>query len=580
MKSRRLLSPTLNTLRPLLPAYLSLVVLSLPLPILFFAAPLYAGQVMSRVMTSRSETTLVLLTVISLFLIAVYSAIEWVREQSLQRAGVAIDAKLSGLLFDAMHRPNAASGVMASSGTLNDFNIVRDTLSGRSVTAVIDALWAPLFILAMTAIHWVFGLVAAALMTLTALIAALNYWFADKDVKRSYHLHAKALEFGQAVSRNVDSVRALGMLPRLRDRWATIHQASLGWQSAASAKANIFAALTRFLRNSQMIMIYAIGAVLYLNQEVSAAGIFVAMMIMMRSLLPIDALISNWQNYTRFFTALARVDEVLRAADDRPRRPSLPMLGGAVTVSRVYAAAPGSDRIILNDVSFSVEPGRIVGVVGSSGAGKSCLARVLVGIWAPRRGSVSMGDHDLAHWNEDELGLRVGYMSQDIELLPGTIAENIARFDPDAVEDPSRVLAAVELAGIQDLIKSLPEGLATPVGLGGHVLSGGQRSRVALARAVYGDPMLVVLDEPNSNLDAASEQTLIRATQRLQARGATVFIVTHKLNILNYCDDVLVMNAGSVQAFASRELIVDRLPRLRAQPTLSVVGGEPEAGAA
>jgi ABC-type protease/lipase transport system fused ATPase/permease subunit len=368
------------------------------------------------------------------------------------------------------------------------------------------------------------------------------------------------------------------MLPRLRDRWNDIHSAALGWQSAAGSKANLFSAVTRFLRNSQMIIIYAIGAVLFLNQEVSAAGIFVAMMIMMRALMPIDALISNWQNYTRFFSALARVDDVLRDADDRPRRPSLPELNGALTVSRVYAAAPGSDRIILNDVSFSVEPGRIVGVVGSSGAGKSCLARVLVGIWAPRRGSVSMGDHDLAHWNEDELGLRVGYMSQDIELLPGTIAENISRFDPDALADPTKVLEAVDLAGIQDLIKSLPEGLATPVGPGGHVLSGGQRSRVALARAVYGDPMLVVLDEPNSNLDAASEQTLIRATQRLQARGATVFIITHKLNILNYCDDVLVLNAGAVQAFASRELIVDRLPRLRAQPTLSVVGATAETG--
>jgi ABC-type protease/lipase transport system fused ATPase/permease subunit len=215
-------------------------------------------------------------------------------------------------------------------------------------------------------------------------------------------------------------------------------------------------------------------------------------------------------------------------------------------------------------------------VIGPSGAGKSCLARVLVGIWPPRSGSIAIGDHDLAHWNEDELGRHLGYMPQDIELLPGTLAENIARFDVGAASDLSNVIAACELAGLADLIRSMPEGYATKVGPGGHVLSGGQRSRIALARAVYGDPSFIVLDEPNSNLDARAEQVFLDMVQKLRARRATVVIVTHKLTTLTCCDDVLVLNAGSVQAFGPRDQIISRIPRLAAAPPLTVIEGAAE----
>ncbi|NJO53680.1 MAG: ATP-binding cassette domain-containing protein [Bacteroidales bacterium] len=464
----------------------------------------------------------------------------------------------------------------ASPTTLNDFNTVRDVLSGSSVSAVFDAFWAPIFIVAMAFIHWVFGIYALMLVLFSVGASWLNHVLVKNDSQRSSSMFAKAGEFGLAVTRNVEAVRALGMLPRLRDRWYDLHARMLGWQQAASRPNDILATMVRFVRNAQMILIYTVGTILFLHQEISMAVIFVAMIVMLRALAPIDSLITNWRTYAGFASALARVDDILKDADDRDARISLPGLSGPLVVSRVYATAPGSDRPILTDVSFTVAQGRTVGIVGPSGAGKSCLARVLVGIWAPRRGSIAIGDHDLSHWNEDELGQQMGYMPQDVELLPGTIAENIARFDPKAAEDSSGIIAAAELTGITDLVKSLPDGYNTRVGTGGHVLSGGQRSRIALARAVYGMPAFIVLDEPNSNLDALAEQSLMTMLQKLQAMQSTVLIVTHKLNILNYCDDVLVLNAGTVQAFGTRDQIVDRIPRIRSQPNLMVIEGTAE----
>ncbi len=242
-------------------------------------------------------------------------------------------------------------------------------------------------------------------------------------------------------------------------------------------------------------------------------------------------------------------------------------------VSRLFATAPGHDKIILNDISFTLDQGRVLGVIGLSGAGKSCLARTLVRVWTPQRGTISIGDHEISHWDQDEFGRGIGYMAQEIELLPGTVAENIARFDPQAATNSAAVLEAAELAGIQDLVRKLPDGYNTNIGPGGHVLSIGQRHRVALARAVFGNPTFVVLDEPNANLDALGEQALVQMIQKLQTRGTTVVVVTHKLNLLAYCDDLLVLNAGTAQAYGPRDQIVSRIPRLKASPNLTVIEG-------
>jgi PrtD family type I secretion system ABC transporter len=574
--NRKLSSPILNELRPLLPAYVTLFGFSFFSPILYLASPIFVEQMYDRVVFSRSTDTLFVLAVIATYLILMFSILEWVRKKALARLGNAIDERFSRVLFETLHRSAGAAQVARSPNILADFNTVRDFLSGYLLTALFDALWAPLFILVMTVVHWVFGAITLLLLVLSATMTVLTHWLTKKDLQRYQQISIKTQEFGQAISRNVETIRALGMLLPLRDRWYELHARMLGWQAAASVWADIFTYVVKFTRSSQMICISSVGTLLYLNNEVTPANTFVAMTLLMRGLGPIDQVISNWKMYSVAMASLERLDNVLRGLDREGPKMSLLRLGGPLVVSRVFAFAPGGERPVLNDVSFTLGEGRTLGIVGPSGAGKSGLARVLVGIWPPRAGNIAIGDHDLAHWNEDELGRHLGYMPQDVELLPGTLAENISRFEAAPMTDSSKVIAAADLAGIQDLIRSLPHGYNTKLGPGGHVVSGGQRSRIALARAIYGDPEFIVLDEPNSNLDAHAEHSFLQMVQKLRAKHVTVVIVTHKLTTLNYCDDVLVLNAGTVQAFGPRDQIVSKIPRLTSTPSLTVIAGAAE----
>ncbi len=569
----KLSSPLLNALRSLLPAYTALFLFSFFCPLLYLASPIYVEQIFDRIMYSRSVNTLFVLAAIATFLLLMYAVLEWVRKQALGRLANAIDERLSRLIFETANRSGKGGAQTRAPATLSDFNMVREFLSGNSLAAIFDAFWSPLFIIVMAIVNWLFGILGLVLIALTAVLAVLNHRLTKADIGRYQRLAVRSQEFGQVVARNSETIRVLGMLPPLRDRWYNLHLRMLGWQSAATGRMEIFVSISKFMRASQMAFIYTVGTLLFLNEQVTLANTFVAMTLMMRGLGPIDQVISNWKSYSSVIAAVGRLDDVMRDAQEQAPKVSLPQLKGALVVSRLFAYAAGGDRPLLNDVTFSLGEGRVLGVIGPSGAGKSCLARVLVGAWPPRSGSIAIGDHDLTHWNEDELGLRLGYMPQDIELLPGTIAENISRFDPAAATDPDRFIAAAELAGIQDLIRSLPSGYNTLIGSNGHVLSGGQRSRIALARAVYGDPRFVVLDEPNSNLDSLAEQSFLAMIQKLRATGATIVINTHKLNILNYCDDVLVLNNGSVQAFGPRDQIVNRIPRSTAPPALTVIAG-------
>lgn len=563
----KLSSPLLNGLRPLLPAYGSLLFISFFCPVLYLASPMYVEQLFDRVMYSRNINTLVVLLAIATFMIVMYSVLEWIRKKAMGRLANAFDERLSRTVFEAANRSAAAR----APAVMADFNMVREFLSGNSLIAVFDAIWSPLFILVMTIVSWMFGVIGVVLITVNVIIAVLNHRVTKADVDRYQQLARKSQEFGQMVARNSEAVRALGMLQPLRDRWYGLHLRMLGWQTAASGWLEIFASASKFMRSYQMVAVFTVGTLLYLSSDISLANSFVALTLMTRGLGPIDQLISSWKGCSSFLGAIERLDKVLRDAQETTAQVSLPELRGKVVVSRLFAFADGGDKPLLNDVSFTLGEGRVLGVIGPSGAGKSCLARALVGVLPTRSGSVVVGDHNLAHWNVDELGRYLGYMPQDVELLPGTIAENISRFDPAATSD--RIIAAAELAGVQDLIRSLPHGYNTMVGPNGHVLSGGQRSRIALARAVYGEPRFLVLDEPNSNLDALSEQAFLAMVQRLKAGDATVVINTHKLNVLSLCDDVLVVNNGTVQAFGPRDQIVNRIPRATPAPALTVISG-------
>lgn len=557
---KALSSPLLAAVRDLWRGYATLFFFSAFMAVLS-VVPMFFGTVVSdRVGSSRNASTLISLILIAAFLLLCETILHYVRSQAMERMGTVIDERLTRICFDAFNREKKGDGGSPSQA-LADLNTVRGFMAGPYLTQLIDALWSPIFVVVMFLIHPMFGYLTIVLLLITAALSMATQFMVSENVRMMQKRQTEANEFGLAIARNAETVRSLGMLPRLIERWHGLHREALGWRGLASDRAGLMGMGTHFMGNGQMVLVYSVGGFLYLAGESQFGVMLIAMMVLRRVLGPMGYIVGNWNAVPTFLLAAKRLDGVLRAVEARPEQLSLPTPQGPLMVNRLIGAAPGSDKIVVADVSFVVQPGRILGVVGPSGAGKSCLARLLVGIWKARRGNVVFGDHDIAHWNQDELGRHIGYMPQDVEFLPGTVGENISRFDPEA--DSEKILAAAELAGIQDLVRNLPDGYATRIGAGGHVLSGGQRQRFALARAVYGNPRLVVLDEPNSSLDAASEQMLGQTVQTLRQGGATVVVVSHRISLLGYCDDLLVLNEGAVQAFGPRDQIFNRLPRLK-----------------
>jgi PrtD family type I secretion system ABC transporter len=354
----------------------------------------------------------------------------------------------------------------------------------------------------------------------------------------------------------------MGMLPSLVAAWHVRQRAALGWNSAAEKRAAMVSAAIKFLRHTYLPIMLTVGTLLYLNEDVGAGIIFAASVLTARAVYPVDGIASNWRQFWNFRLSMSRVDVLLREAAKLSDKVPLAPPNGPLVVSRLAAAPHNRSVPVLTDISFSLQPGQALGVVGPSGAGKSSLARVLVGAWPVQKGSISLDGNELSHWDQDQLGRQIGYVPQDVELLPATVADNIARFDsPDEARDKA-LHEAIRVAGVQDIIQRLPEGLNTKLGPDGHTLSGGQRQRIALARAIYGGPHLLVLDEPNSNLDAIGEESLGKTINAMRERGAIVVVVTHRTNILSYCDQLLVLNAGTVHAFGRRESILDRLARV------------------
>lgn len=567
---------TLNTnvikdlLRPDFPAVIAIILFSFFTTILNLVPPIYMMQLSERVMLSRNVTTLVFLTVMALFLIVVLTVLDTIRHRALQRMSIGLDERISRRVFDILNRQNLKMTAAVRSLVLNDLNTFREFVSGPIIIQLLDLFWVPLIIGVLFALHPFLGLTMVAVLVTTIVISVVNQWVVEVDAKRSQAASAQAQEFARAVNRSADASRVMGMLPTLGRRWHRYHSAALGWQAAAAGRAEYLTGGLRFIRGSQHIIMLVVGVSLYLFQQISAGAVFAVVFIGARAIGPVIAVTASWRMIWNFLSSLERLNIVLSSEGEENNRMTLPRPAGSLAVSRVSLTPPNAENVVLSDVSFSLSNRRILGVVGPSGAGKSSLAKLLIGAWRARRGTVTLDGHDLAHWNQDELGQHVGYVPQEVELLPGTIAENIARFRDDGPLDYASVLEAAELAGIQDIIQALPEGYNTKVGGDGYTLSGGQRQRVALARAVYGNPSLLVLDEPNSNLDAVGEQSLGRTLAIIRNRGAAVVIVTHRVSMLAFCDELLVMKSGTIHTFGPRDLIMSKLSAYRPTPTPAV----------
>lgn len=546
------------------PAFGFAILLGLFINLLALVAPLYMMQIYDRVIMSRNMTTLLMLTLVAVALLISYGLLEASRSRTLVRAGVLFDKKASNQVFDAVQRSSISNVSDGSSQGLRDLDRVREYLTGNGLIALCDAPWAPIFILGCFLLHPWYGMVATAGAVILFIFGLVNDRLTRAPIEAGSRAAIGAHHYANTTLRNAEVTRAMGMLGALRKRWHKQHDDVLGWQAVASDRSGTMMALTKFFRMGLQIAILGVGAYLVVTQNISAGSMIAASIMMGRALAPVEQSVGNWRGLVAAKESYERLNELLKKIPPEQTRMSLPVPNGELAVEQVIAAPPGVQKPVLKGISFHVSPGEAVGILGASGAGKSTLARLLVGVWPYLQGAVRLDGTELPHWDSEELGKHIGYLPQDVELFGGTIAENISRFADDL--DSEAVIAAAQLAGVHDLIQKMPQGYNTEIGVGGQSLSGGQRQRIGLARAVYGNPPLIVLDEPNSNLDVAGETALLQAIGRVRQLGKTVILITHKANIISAVDKLIVLNDGMVQLYGPRDEVMAKLSSPRVVP--------------
>ncbi len=557
--------PLTDGWRAIVPTIRSVMVFSLCINVLLFVSPLYMLQVYDRVMSSRSIGTLIAITVIAGILLAVYGLLEMTRTRVLVRAGIMFDQKIADPAFNAIHRAMLRRPGGNLGQGLRDVDTLREFLTGAGLLAFCDAPWFPIFVFAAFLLHPWYGWIAIIGSLVIWGLTLMNEILTRRDLTEASGASMVANQRAATTFRNIEVLQAMGMLGALRGMWSGVHLTHLGWQARASDRAGTLMAATKFFRTFLQTIILGVGGYLAIQREISPGGIIAGSIIIGRALQPMELAVGNWKGFVAARGAFKRLKELFELGSAPPSQMSLPKPLGTVSVENVLAAAPGQRVPILRGVNFVLPAGEVLCVVGPSGAGKTTLARVLTGIWPIANGALRLDGYDLSQWDPQELGRHIGYLPQDVELFAGTVAQNISRFQDEA--DPEEIIAASMLAGCHEVIQQMADGYNTQIGDGGQALSGGQRQRVALARALYGKPSLVVLDEPNSNLDSAGEDALTQAIRVLKTQGTTVVLITHKINILATADKILVMAGGVVQSYGPRDEILSRLAGPRAVPS-------------
>jgi ATP-binding cassette subfamily C protein len=550
-------------LRATRPAFLTAIFFSFFINLLAFVGPLYMLQIYDRVITSRNEWTLFFLTVIAGFLLLVYASLEKIRSAVLVRAGLLFDSLTRSKLFESVLYGSLKQPDKAHYSVLRELDVIREFLTGAGLISFCDAPWVPIFVAGCFILHPWYGWIALGGAVLIFSFAVANELSTRDHLKKAGKNAGQAAVFAAATFRNVEVLHAMGMWRPLRDRWLTRQSETLSMQAVASDRAGVLLAATKFLRAFLQVAILGTGAYLSIQQESSPSAMIAASNIMGRALAPVELIVGQWKNFLGARNAWAHILDLLRVVPDQNKRMKLPDPEGHLAVQGIAVAPPTAQKPVLGNISFSLPAGTALGVIGPSAAGKSSLARAVVGVWPTLAGTIRVDGAELSHWENEQLGQRVGYLPQDVELFAGTIAENIARFQ---AVDEEKVISAAQMAGVHDMIQSMPGGYNTEIGDAGSSLSGGQRQRIGLARALYGMPSLVVLDEPNASLDSDGEAALLRALQQLKAAKRTVILITHKTNILATMDKILVLANGQMQAFDDRDKVFSKLlaPRVAA----------------
>ena len=547
-------------------AFRSIGIFTAIINLLMLVPSIYMMQVYDRVLASRNDFTLYMLSFIALGLFGLISALEHIRSMIVIKIGAKIDAFLNQRIYTAAFEQNLRGAGVNAGQALNDLTTIRQFVTGSGMFAFFDAPWFPLYLLVIFIFNpWV-GLFALASVVILIGLAWLNQWVSSAALKEASAVSIQSTSMATNNLRNAEVIEAMGMLPQVRERWFSLHNRFLHLQAEASRKAAVITAVTKFVRTSVQSLILGVAALLVIKGELSGGVMIAASILLGRTLSPVEQIIGVWKQWEGVLSAYKRLEDLLRRHPPRKAGMSLPPPEGSVRVEQVAAAPPGSNRMVLRNINFELRAGEIMGLIGASGSGKSTLARLLVGVWPVANGSVRIDGADVFQWSKDELGPFMGYLPQDIELFAGTIAENIARFGE---VDSFKVVAAAKLAGVHELILQMPEGYETRVGDGGSGLSGGQKQRIGLARALYGDPVFIVLDEPNSNLDEAGEFALAESILELKKRQRTVVIISHRPSIIRITDKLMVLQNGAALAFGPTEQVLEAMAKAQNKPPLA-----------
>jgi len=546
-----------NALKACRDSFISVGFFSLFINALMLVPVFYMLQVYGRVLSSRSLTTLAMLTLIMTLLVVTLGSLEWVRSRIMVRVSTRLDVLLSRQVYKASFKRALDSGGMdASAQSLNDLTGLRQFLSGNGLFAFFDAPWLPIYIAVMFLFHPWFGWVATGSALLLLLLAFINEKLTGPALAQANKEHIGATLYTTKNLRNAEVIESMGMLETLMERWGRRQRNVLLLQSRASDRGAIISTLSKSFRILVQSLVLGLGAYLAVEQQVGVGMVFAGSVLLGRALAPIDLIIGSWKGFIAARSQYSRLNDILDKQLAQPERMSLPAPQGHVQVENLIVTAPGSKTPIIKNISFSVPAGCVVGIIGPSAAGKSTLARALMGVWVPQHGVVRLDGADISAWDKHELGPHIGYLPQDIELFEGSISENIARF---AEVDSEKVILAARTAGVHEMILLLPDGYDTVIGSEGVMLSGGQRQRIGLARALYGNPRLIILDEPNSNLDEVGDRALAAAMQQLKQTGATLFVITHRTNIVSQLDRLMVMSDGVINLYGPREQVLAKL---------------------
>lgn len=533
----------------------------------------YMIQISGRVVPSSSTSTLIMLTLILTILMITMGSLEWVRSRIMVRISNRLDVLLSRDVYRASFKKALNSGGMdASAQSLNDLTSLRQFLTGNGLFAFFDAPWLPAYTAVMFLFHPWFGWMTVIAAVVLVVLAYLNHRYTGKALTEANKQSLTSNLHTTKSLRNAEVIESMGMLDTLMGKWAVRQRRVLVLQSDASDKSGVITSISKTFRNWAQSMMLAAGAYLVVTHDINPGLMMAGSLLLGRALAPIDLMIGSWKGFVAARVQYQRLNDTLDKLNAEPERMSLPDPEGHLQVENLVVAPPGAKAAVIRNISFVTPAGSIVGIVGPSAAGKSTLARALLGIWPPQHGVVRLDGADISTWDKQKLGPHLGYLPQDIELFEGSISDNIARFTK---VDPEKTVLAARIAGVHEMILQLPDGYDTVIGSEGVNLSGGQRQRIGLARAVYGNPRLIVLDEPNSNLDEVGERALGVALQKMKETGATVFIISHRPNVLSRLDRIMVLNSGTMTMYGPRDQVIAELAQQQAKAQAQAQGQTP-----